>query len=147
MRLFGQRQRFFCPSYNRLKRLAKSTFSPCCPSRFFFILAITIPFDIRDLEADGQQELKTIPMLLGEKNSLKLSYFFLFIFLLGSAFHYAPEKEWMILSAMCLSGITTYFFLKMDYFKKMSFYHYGILDGTLLLQGMLVIIFGCFACI
>ena len=113
--------------------------------RFFFILAITIPFDIRDLEADGQQELKTIPMLLGEKNSLKLSYFLLFVFLLGSAFHYAPEKEWMILSAMCLSGITTYFFLKMDYFKKMSFYHYGILDGTLLLQGMLVIIFGCFA--
>lgn len=115
--------------------------------RFFFILAITIPFDIRDLEADGQQELKTIPMLLGEKNSLKLSYFFLFVFLLGSAFHYAPEKEWTILSAMCLSGITTYFFLKMDYFKKMSFYHYGILDGTLLLQGMSVIIFGCFACI
>ncbi|WP_318349803.1 UbiA family prenyltransferase [Aquipluma nitroreducens] len=114
--------------------------------RFFFILAITIPFDIRDLEADQQQELKTIPMLLGEKNSLKLSYFFLFVFLLGSAFHYAPEKEWMILWAMCLSGITTYFFLKMDYFKRMLFYHYGILDGTLLLQGILVIIFGCFAC-
>ena len=114
--------------------------------RFFFILAITIPFDIRDLEADQQQELKTIPMLLGEKNSLKLSYFFLFVFLLGSAFHYAPEKEWMILSAMCLSGITTYVFLKMDRFKRMPFYHYGILDGTLLLQGILVIIFGCFAC-
>lgn len=113
--------------------------------RFFFILAITIPFDIRDLEADGQQELKTIPMLLGERNSLKLSYFFLSVFLLSSAFHYAPEKEWMIFWAMCLSGITTYFFLKMDYFKRMPFYHYGILDGTLLLQGILVIIFGCFA--
>jgi len=113
--------------------------------RFFFILAITIPFDIRDLEADGQQELKTIPMLLGEKNSLNLSYFFLIVFLLGSAFHYAPEKEWMILSAMFLSGITTYLFLKMNYFKRMQFYHYGILDGTLLLQGILVIIFGCFA--
>ncbi|MDD2304804.1 MAG: UbiA family prenyltransferase [Prolixibacteraceae bacterium] len=113
--------------------------------RFFFILAITIPFDIRDLEADGQQELKTIPMLLGEKNSLKLSYFLLSVFLLSSAFHYAPEKEWMILWAMCLSGITTYFFLKMDYFKRMPFYHYGILDGTLLLQGIMVIIFGCFA--
>ena len=113
--------------------------------RFFFILAITIPFDIRDMEADGQQELKTIPMLLGEKNSLKLSYFLLSVFLLSSAFHYVPEKEWMILLAMCLSGITTYFFLKMDYFKRMPFYHYGILDGTLLLQGILVIIFGCFA--
>lgn len=114
--------------------------------RFFFILAITIPFDIRDLEADGQQELKTIPMLLGEKNSLKLSYFFLSVFLLSSTFHYTPEKEWMTLLAMSLSGITTYFFLKMDFFKRMPFYHYGILDGTLLLQGILVIIFGCFAC-
>ena len=145
MLLYGRPQRFFCRLYNLLKRSAKRTFSQCCPNGFFFILAITIPFDIRDLEADGQQELKTIPMLLGEKNSLKLSYFFLSVFLLSSAFHYAPEKEWMILWAMCISGITTYVFLKMDYFKRMPFYHYGILDGTLLLQGILVIIFGCFA--
>jgi 4-hydroxybenzoate polyprenyltransferase len=112
--------------------------------RFLFILAITIPFDIRDLDADRNQELKTIPMLLSEKNSQNLSYLFLLIFLLSAALHYGPEKEWLILSAMYLSGITTYFFLKMNYFKRMAFYHYGILDGTLLLQGILVIIFGCF---
>jgi len=111
--------------------------------RFFFILAITIPFDIRDLEADREQELKTLPMLLGEKISLQLSYIFLLIFLLISAFHYTPVKEWTMLAAMSLSGITTYFFLKMNCFRNIPFYHYGILDGTLMLQGILIIIFGC----
>ena len=110
--------------------------------RFFFILSITIPFDIRDLEADRQQELRTIPILLGEKISLRLSYLFLLIFFLISVFHYISEKELTMLMAMGLSGITTYFFLKINYFKNIPFYHYGILDGTLLLQGILIIIFG-----
>jgi len=109
--------------------------------RFFFILAITIPFDIRDMEADQQQELKTIPMLLGVKNSMRLSYLLLLIFLSISVFHYAPEKEWTILTALSLSGITSCFFLSMNYFRNLNFYHYGILDGTMLLQGLLVLLF------
>jgi len=112
--------------------------------RFFFILAITIPFDIRDLEVDRQQEMKTIPMLFGEKGSLELSYIFLLIFLLIATFHYAPEREWQIVMAMYLSGMTTFLFLKMNYFRRMPFYHYGILDGTLLMQGILIAIFACF---
>lgn len=32
--------------------------------RFFFVFAITIPFDIRDIEADKQAGLKTIPLLI-----------------------------------------------------------------------------------
>jgi 4-hydroxybenzoate polyprenyltransferase len=112
--------------------------------RFFFILSITIPFDIRDLEADRQQGIKTLPMLLDENKSLNLSYLLLLIFLLISVFHYIPEKEWMILAAMCLSGVTTYFFLKINYFRNIPFYHYGILDGTILLQGILIVILGSF---
>jgi len=38
--------------------------------RFLFICAITIPFDIRDLFQDKLYELKTIPVMLGEKKSL-----------------------------------------------------------------------------
>lgn len=112
--------------------------------RFLFILAITIPFDIRDLEADQQQKLKTIPMLLGEKKSLLLSCILLLIFLLIVTFHYAPEKEWTIMISMYLSGITSCLFLTMNYFRRMPLYHYGILDGTLLLQGIFIVILAYF---
>lgn len=108
-------------------------------SRFFFVLAITIPFDIRDMEPDRAQQLKTIPILLGEKRSLRLSYLFLFIFGLISAVQYIPQKKWLFLCAICISGTSTFLFLKLQYFRKLPFYHYGILDGTLLLQGLMIL--------
>jgi len=37
-------------------------------SRFLFVFAITIPFDIRDIKYDSDK-LKTIPLILGEKKS------------------------------------------------------------------------------
>ena len=37
-------------------------------SRFLFVFAITIPFDIRDMKIDDQK-FKTIPILIGEKRS------------------------------------------------------------------------------
>lgn len=46
--------------------------------RFFFVLAITIPFDIRDLSFDAA-ELKTIPVLFGEANARLLAVLFLIL--------------------------------------------------------------------
>lgn len=58
-------------------------------ARFFFVFAITIPFDIRDVKFDNKR-LKTIPGLLGIKKShmigilslviAQISYLYLFIF-------------------------------------------------------------------
>jgi 4-hydroxybenzoate polyprenyltransferase len=109
--------------------------------RFLFILAITIPFDIRDLEADLHAGLKTIPMALNEKRAMILSYLLLLSFLLISVIHYQFRNEWYISGAIGISVLTTYAFLKFPYFKNSNYYHYGILDGTMLLQGMLVLIF------
>jgi 4-hydroxybenzoate polyprenyltransferase len=38
-----------------------------------FILAITIPFDVRDLTNDVRQQISTLPLLLGERNALHLA--------------------------------------------------------------------------
>lgn len=40
-----------------------------------FILAITIPFDIRDIKQDNIYKLKTIPIILGEAKAKSLCYF------------------------------------------------------------------------
>lgn len=109
--------------------------------RFFFVLAITIPFDIRDLEADKQEGLKTIPMLMGKDKSLIVSYLSLFLFLLISLFHYPTINEWFIVPVMFISGITTYIFLTSEKIRRLPYYHYGILDGTMFLQGALVLVF------
>src|SRR3546814_16434708 len=40
---------------------------------FLFVVAITIPFDIRDIYQDRYYGLKTIPVLFGERKAMVLS--------------------------------------------------------------------------
>ncbi len=109
--------------------------------RFFFIFAITIPFDIRDIEADKQAGLKTIPLLLNENKSLAISYLSLFSFLIVSFFHYQMLNHWFIILPLSISALTTFIFLNSKKIRHVTYYHYGILDGTMLLQGLLVLVF------
>ena len=47
-------------------------------SRFLFVLAITIPFDIRDIPFDKRQ-LKTLPIFFGEKKARVVAHLILLI--------------------------------------------------------------------
>jgi 4-hydroxybenzoate polyprenyltransferase len=109
--------------------------------RFFFILAIAIPFDIRDMKDDRDAGLKTIPLLINQKKALILSYLSLLFCFVISFFHYRLQNEWFVIEALCISLITTYLFMKLHFFRNLSKYYYPILDGTMLLQGMLVLAF------
>jgi 4-hydroxybenzoate polyprenyltransferase len=109
--------------------------------RFFFIFAISIPFDIRDREADLYAGLKTFPILLTDKRSMLISYVSLAVFLLISLIHYKHAGTRFIIWAMALSDVTTYLFLNSEKLKIQSCYYYGVLDGTMLLQGLLVLLF------
>ncbi|HLN74828.1 MAG TPA: UbiA family prenyltransferase [Prolixibacteraceae bacterium] len=109
--------------------------------RFLFVFAITIPFDIRDVVIDQQSGLKTIPILLGEKWSLRISNMALLLFMLLCLYHYSASNEGFLLMALILSALTTLFFINNQELKKMAYYHYGLLDGTMLLQGLLVLLF------
>ena len=109
--------------------------------RFLFILAIAIPFDIRDIESDRQASLKTIPILLNEHRSLRLSYVALLAFAVMVLFHYSWQQDWSILMPMLITAIITFFLLQSPRIRNKPFYHYGYLDGTMLLQGLLVMLF------
>jgi 4-hydroxybenzoate polyprenyltransferase len=113
--------------------------------RFFFIFAITIPFDIRDMQADQDAGLKTIPLLMDKNKALSLSYISLSICFVISILHYKMQNNWFIIEAIFVSLLTTYLFLKINYFRNLHKYYYQILDGTLLLQGLLVLGFYYFA--
>lgn len=106
--------------------------------RFFFVFAITIPFDIRDMKADKYDGVKTIPLLFGERTSHFISYGALTFFLFISFFHY---QDLRIIVALSISAITTFIFLWSIKIRSLPYYHYGILDGTMLLQGILVFTF------
>ncbi len=105
--------------------------------RFLFVFAITIPFDIRDMNGDAQSGLKTIPLVVGVRQSMLLSNTLIIFFLGLTAWHY-HTSHFFVLPAFILSAISTLYFLNDKTLQKKAFYHYGILDGTMLFQGILV---------
>ena len=104
--------------------------------RFLFVFAITIPFDIRDMNADSQTGLKTIPLLIGEKKSTYTSMITLVLFFAISVIHYSITNQWFILGAFSVSFLTTIVFLTNERIRNLPLYYYGILDGTMLLNAL-----------
>ncbi len=68
---------------------------------FFFILALMIPFEIRDMQHDAPFQVPTVPLLFGEGNAKLISYLLLIVSFLF---------YWMIDSGgveRCAVGLTT----------------------------------------
>ena len=108
--------------------------------RTLFVFAITIPFDIRDIESDKNAGLKTIPLLIGEKKSMQLAVFSLTLFVLLCLVHYIKTPLTYILPALIISAVTTFVFIISEKVKKTAYYHYGVLDGTMFFQGLMVVV-------
>ena len=109
--------------------------------RFLFIFAVAIHFDIRDMQKDKIAGLKTIPLLFNQKNAMWLSYFSLLLCFIVAYFHYQFQHSGFILVALSISSVTTFLLFKSEYVKKRGSFYYQVLDGMLLLQGLLVLTF------
>ena len=90
---------------------------------FLFVLLITIPFDIRDMEFD--EEINTIPQLIGAKNALFLS-FFLIIILFSILVFLGNYKLCFFLLITCLILLPS---LK----SNNEFYYLIFIDGLLII--------------
>lgn len=100
--------------------------------RFLFVMAITLPFDIRDLYQDRSFHLKTIPVLIGKKNSMRLCQILLIAYTLF-LFIFADTISSEIV-ALGLIALLTNFLIFNTKLKKNEYYYFLLLDGTLLLQ-------------
>lgn len=99
--------------------------------KLLFILAITLPFDIRDLEIDGYGDLKTIPSVMGKTATYRLVYLLLGIGSLALGYSYGGLLSIAIYG---LTGIAIW----ASRGKESDYYYSGLLDGTLIMRGVLV---------
>jgi 4-hydroxybenzoate polyprenyltransferase len=109
--------------------------------RFLFVFAITVPFDIRDMESDRKAGLKTLPLLAGEKWADRIANAAMFLFITLCSLHYGYLHQFHFEAAFLISGLSTLYFLNSKRIRKLPDYHYGVLDGTMALQGLLVLAF------
>jgi 4-hydroxybenzoate polyprenyltransferase len=106
--------------------------------RFSFIFGIAIPFDIRDLETDTLASIKTIPIQFGKSKALLISNIALMISLSIATYHYLDALLVFMLPSYFISIVITYICINSRALKNLIFYHHGILDGCILLHGMLI---------
>lgn len=98
---------------------------------FLFILAITIPFDIRDYSRDKSQGLKTIPVVFGENKSKLLSVLSLIITIVVN--HFILQNSTQELINLFLTIV--FIFIVFNSKEKYSEYYYlGLIDGMLILR-------------
>lgn len=105
-------------------------------SRFLFVLGITLPFDIRDIESDRVYHLETIPMAIGVGPSILLARLCLITSLalllpptlLGDPFE---MQSWMLYALLPLYLGTIWL---VSFSRKTSnpYLYLGLLDGTML---------------
>ncbi|WP_407428545.1 hypothetical protein [Arcticibacter sp.] len=110
--------------------------------RFLFIAAITVPFDIRDLFQDKYFNLKTIPVMLGEHKAYLFCQLLLVIYVLLLLIFTRDFNAdfWALTLTAAVSG---WLILKSE-IKKDEFYYFGFLDGTMLLQYLMILLFNLF---
>lgn len=108
--------------------------------RFIFVFVLCLMFDIRDVEIDRQERIKTIPVIAGTARSYRIAYILLGVFILLSFVQFIRIHNLIQLNAMVLSAAATY--LMIGYSKKNNsdFVYLACIDGMMLLQALLVII-------
>ncbi|MDB5012660.1 MAG: hypothetical protein JWQ25_862 [Daejeonella sp.] len=121
-------QAFTTPARDTLLLIAK---------RFLFVAAITVPFDIRDLFQDRNSSLKTIPVMVGEKNAylvcqaLLMAYLVL-LFLFTSSF----DRNFF---GLMLTIILTGWLIFKSSWKRDEYYYFLYLDVTMIVQFLMLL--------
>lgn len=109
-------------------------------ANFLFTFAITIPFDIKDLQIDAQHHVKTIPAIIGKQKSYILAFTAL---ILSGIFHiylqnsYLQEVSYSI--PIALSILISAGCIYLTKVKTDNLMFFGILDGMLILQAVLIV--------
>ncbi|MBD3749940.1 MAG: UbiA family prenyltransferase [Sphingobacteriales bacterium] len=108
--------------------------------RFLFIVAITIPFDIRDMFQDKSYNLKTIPTVFGEKNAYLFCQMML-VSSLGLLFLFRGNGFNADFFALAITIILTGWLIFKSKWEKNEYYYFFFLDGTLILQFVMLFLF------
>ncbi len=109
--------------------------------RFIFLTAICIPFDIRDIRIDKADTISTLPRLLGEKKTRNVATVCSLIYILLLVAEYLTGMfNAAIFGGLMISAVITGIFVAMSHSKRTEYFYVAGLDGTMILQGFLVLI-------
>lgn len=116
--------------------LLENSFLLLILEQFVFILAITLPFDVRDLRYDLESNIKTIPSYIGIKNTITLSHglLILFLSLKWIQFFYLNQIDLSQFIATAITTSLTFIIIAFTSRKRGELFFSGFVDGTMILM-------------
>jgi 4-hydroxybenzoate polyprenyltransferase len=114
--------------------------------RFLFIYAITIPFEIRDMEREKLFGNISLPMIYGVKTIKVIGIVFIIVFILLCGLHekyfaFVLDERNNIFLPLALSGVAAGFLIVYASSERPNWYFKFWTDGTMILQFILLILF------
>ena len=108
-------------------------------SRFLFIYALTLPFDIRDIKTDAENNLKTLPVKFGLTTTKIIATISLlaFCFLIFYRVQSQPELSHVAMAFYISAVISAIVVLVSQPGNKLFFYDV-LVEGMSVLQAVLV---------
>lgn len=104
---------------------------------FLFIIAITLPFDVRDLDFDEKTNLKTIPRLIGVRNSILLAELCL-ICSITILYYLFPNSAHFV--GLLIGHFITMILILFTAQKRTELFFAGLVEGTILILYFSVLI-------
>lgn len=103
--------------------------------RILFILALTLPFDARDIFIDAAYDLKTIPSLIGRRATVVLCLGLLIgmVVLEGVRQMMVTEQGFIFFGLIASAVLSSWVILNQNRWEG-RYYYLGLLDGMILLQ-------------
>jgi 4-hydroxybenzoate polyprenyltransferase len=110
-------------------------------TRLCFMIAICIPFDIRDLQIDSADKISTIPHIMGENKTRWLAVLFMFIynFLIVMEFYFGIIDH-AIFIGLLFSAVINTILVFLSSSKRNEYFYVAGIDGTMILQGLVLFV-------
>ena len=110
--------------------------------QFLFVVAITIPFDIRDMKYDVEKGIKTFPLVVGVKNTLVLGMLLLLGFVAISSYEFLVFQSitmglWI---AEIIAILLVMVLLLLSKKQQPELFYSFIIEGTSLLLAITVLL-------
>jgi 4-hydroxybenzoate polyprenyltransferase len=110
-------------------------------SRFIFMIAICIPFDIRDLKIDQAENIHTLPQKIGETKTrwvaMVCMLLYCVIIFVDFILRMYPHK---ISLALLIASIINALLISLSNSKRGEYFYVVLIDGTMILQGVALIV-------
>lgn len=107
---------------------------------FFFFMAITIPFDIRDMKID-RPELKTIPIYLGIRKAKIIAFAFIALYLLSALWKFNNDQSYVVLLSEAFTAFFSAIAIYWASLNRHHLYYSGLMDGLIFIPFLLFRLF------